>query len=62
MKIILLCIVLIIAPCLAQEPAVATPMDSAAYYQKMYEYNLEKYHTDEVASNVMLWTFLVEWA
>ena len=58
MKIILLCIVLIIAPCLAQEPVVTTPVDSAAYYQKMYEYNLEKYNTDTLTRDVMMWTFL----
>ena len=58
MKIILLCIALIIAPCLAQEPAVATPVDSAAYYQKMYEYNLEKYHTDVFVKDVMFWTYI----
>jgi len=57
MKIILLCIVLIIAPCLAQEPVVTTPVDSAVYYQKMYEYNLEKYNTDTLTRDVMMWTF-----
>ena len=58
MKIILLCIALIIAPCLAQEPVVTTPVDSAAYYQKLYEYNLEKYRTDDFVKDVMFWTFL----
>ena len=58
MKIILLCIALIIAPCLAQEPVVTTPVDSAAYYQKMYEYNLEKYHTDVFVKDVMFWTYI----
>jgi hypothetical protein len=57
MKIILLCIALIIAPCLAQEPVVTTPVGSTAYYQKMYEYNLEKYRSDDFISDVMLWTF-----
>lgn len=57
MKIILLCIALIIAPCLAQEPVVTAPVDSAAYYQKMYEYNLEKYNTDTLTRDVMMWTF-----
>ena len=56
MKIILLCIALIIAPCLAQEPV--APVDSAAYYQKLYEYNLEKYRTDDFVKDVMFWTFL----
>ena len=56
MRIILLCIALLIAPCLAQEPV--APVDSAAYYQKMYEYNLEKYNTDSFVKNVMFWTFL----
>ena len=58
MKIILLCIALIIAPCLAQEPVVTTPVDSAAYYQKLYEYNLEKYNTDSFVKDVMFWTFI----
>ena len=58
MKIILLCIALIIAPCLAQEPVVTTPVDSVAYYQKLYEYNLEKYNTDSFVKDVMFWTFL----
>ena len=57
MKIILLCIALIIAPCLAQEPVVTTPVDSAMYYQKLYEYNLEKYHKDTLSRDVMMWTF-----
>lgn len=57
MKIILLCIALLMVPCLAQEPAATTPVDSAAYYQKMYEYNLEEYRSDDFISNVMLWTF-----
>ena len=56
MKIILLCIALIIAPCLAQEPV--APVDSAAYYQKLYEYNLEKYRTDDFVKDVMFWTFI----
>ena len=58
MKIILLCIALIIAPCLAQDPVATTPVDSAAYYQKMYEYNLEKYRTDDFVKDVMFWTFI----
>ena len=58
MKIILLCIVLIIAPCLANESVVTTPVDSAAYYQKMYEYNLEKYNTDVFVKDVMFWTYI----
>lgn len=57
MKIILLCIALLMVPCLAQEPAATMPVDSAAYYQKMYEYNLEKYNTDTLARDVMMWTF-----
>ena len=56
MKIILLCISLIIAPCLAQEPV--APVDSVAYYQKLYEYNLEKYRTDDFVKDVMFWTFI----
>ena len=58
MKIILLCIALLMMPCLANEPAVVTPVDSAEYYQKMYEYNLEKYHTDVFVKDVMFWTFI----
>lgn len=58
MKIILLCIALLIMPCLADEPVAVTPVDSAAYYQKMYEYNLEKYHSDSFVKNVMFWTYI----
>lgn len=58
MKIILLCIALLMVPCLAQEPAVVTPVNSAEYYQKMYEYNLEEYRKDEFVSDVLLWTFV----
>ena len=58
MKIILLCVALMMMPCLANESAEATPMDSAAYYQKMYEYNLEKYHTDVFVKDVMFWTYI----
>ena len=57
MKIILLCVVLLMVPCLAQEPAVDASANSAEYYQKMYEYNLEKYNTDTLARDVMMWTF-----
>jgi hypothetical protein len=57
MKIILLCVALLMMPCLANESAVVTPVDSAEYYQKMYEYNLEEYRKDEFVSDVMLWTF-----
>ena len=39
-------------------PVVTTPVDSAAYYQKMYEYNLEKYHTDVFVKDVMFWTYI----
>lgn len=58
MKIILLCIALLMVPCLAQEPAVDASANSAEYYQKMYEYNLEEYRKDEFVSDVMLWTFV----
>ena len=58
MKIILLCVALMMMPCLADESAEATLMDSAAYYQKLYEYNLEKYNTDSFVKDVMFWTFL----
>ena len=58
MKIILLCIALLIVPCMAQEPNVTAPVDSAAYYQKMYEYNMEKYRTDDFVKDVMFWTFI----
>ena len=58
MKIILLCVALLMMPCLADEPAIVTPVDSAAYYQKMYEYNLEKYHTDVFVKDVMFWTYI----
>ena len=57
LKIILLCIALLMVPCLAQEPAVDASANSAEYYQKMYEYNLEEYRSDDFISNVMLWTF-----
>ena len=39
-------------------PVAKTPVDSAAYYQKMYEYNLEKYHTDVFVKDVMFWTYI----
>ena len=58
MKIILLCIALIIVPCLADEPIAVAPVDSAAYYQKLYEYNLEKYRTNDFVKDVMFWTFI----
>jgi len=58
MKIILLCVALLIMPCLADEPALVTPVDSAAYYQKLYEYNLEKYRTDDFVKDVMFWTYI----
>ena len=58
MRIILLCIALLIAPCLAHEPNVTAPVDSAAYYQKMYEYNMEKYRTDDFVKDVMFWTYI----
>ena len=58
MKIILLCVVLLMVPCLAQEPAVDASANSAEYYQKMYEYNLEEYRSDDFISDVMLWTFV----
>ena len=39
-------------------PVAKTPVDSAAYYQKRYEYNLEKYHTDVFVKDVMFWTYI----
>ena len=39
-------------------PVAKTPVDSVAYYQKMYEYNLEKYHTDVFVKDVMFWTYI----
>ncbi|MBO4713892.1 MAG: hypothetical protein IKX42_07780 [Fibrobacter sp.] len=56
MKIILLCIALLIAPCLAQEPNVTAPVDSVAYYDSLADYNYKKFRTDETLSEVFFWT------
>ena len=56
MKIILLCIALIIAPCLAQEPVVTTPVDSVAYYDSLANYNYQRFRANETMSDVFYWT------
>ena len=56
MKIILLCIALIIAPCLAQEPVVTTPVDSAMYYDSLASDNYQRFRANESMSEVFYWT------
>lgn len=55
MKIILLCIALLIAPCLAQEPNVTAPVDSMAYYENLADYNYKKFRSDETLADVFFW-------
>ena len=56
MRIILLCIALIIAPCLAQESVVTTPVDSAAYYDSLANDNYQRFRANESMSEVFYWT------
>ena len=56
MKIILLCIALLMMPCLANEPAVVTPVDSAAYYDSLANYNYQRFRANETMSEVFYWT------
>ena len=55
MRIILLCIALLIAPCLAQEPNVTAPVDSVAYYENLADYNYKKFRSDETLADVFFW-------
>ena len=56
MKIILLCIALLMMPCLANEPAVVTPVDSAEYYDSLANYNYQRFRANETMSEVLYWT------
>lgn len=43
--------------CFAQnEPPVKQEVDSAAYYEQLYQYNLDKYNFDKKAANISLIT------
>lgn len=43
--------------CFAQnEPPVKQEVDSAAYYEQLYQYNLDKYNFDKKAANIALIT------
>ncbi len=43
--------------CFAQnEPSVKQEVDSAAYYEQLYQYNLDKYNFDKKAANISLIT------
>ena len=56
MRIILLCIALLMAPCLADEPATVTPVDSVAYYDSLANYNYQRFRANETMSEVLYWT------
>jgi hypothetical protein len=56
MKIILLCIALMMMPCLANEPAVVTAVDSVAYYDSLANYNYQRFRANETMSEVLYWT------
>ena len=56
MKIILLCIALLIMPCLADEPALVTSVDSVAYYDSLADYNYQRFRANESMSDVFFWT------
>ena len=47
MKIILLSIALLMMPCLADESAVVTPVDSVAYYDSLANYNYQRFRANE---------------
>jgi len=52
-----LILVLLIASVFAQnEASPVVEMDSVAYYNEMYDYNYQKFCTDESISEVFLWT------
>ena len=43
--------------CFAQnEPPIKQEVDSAAYYEQLYQYNLDKYNFDKKAANIALIT------
>lgn len=43
--------------CFAQnEPSIKQEVDSAAYYEQLYQYNLDKYNFDKKAANIALIT------
>ena len=45
--------------CFAQnEPSVKQEVDSAAYYEQLYQYNLDKYNFDKKAANI---TWITAW-
>lgn len=56
MKIILLCVALMMMPCLADESAEATPVDSVAYYDSLANYNYQRFRANETMSEVLYWT------
>ena len=56
MKIILLCVALLMMPCLADESAEATPVDSVAYYDSLANYNYQRFRANETMSEVLYWT------
>ena len=56
MKIILLCVALLMMPCLADESATVTPVDSAAYYDSLANYNYQRFRANETMSEVLYWT------
>lgn len=56
MKIILLCIALLMVPCLAQEPNVTAPVDSVAYYDSLASDNYQRFRANESMSEVFFWT------
>ena len=56
MRIILLCIALLIVPCLADEPVAVAPVDSAAYYDSLASDNYQRFRANESMSEVFFWT------
>lgn len=57
MRLIVLTLCLLAATCFAQsETTPIAEVDSAAYYEKVYEYNHRKFRTDESVSDVLFWT------
>lgn len=57
MRRIVLILCLLAAACFAQsETAPIAEVDSAAYYEQTYEYNYQKFRTDESVSDVLFWT------
>ena len=56
MKIILLCVALLIMPCLADEPVSVASVDSVAYYDSLADYNYQRFRANESMSDVFFWT------